>query len=408
MAILDIHDLGLAREQGARHRRRDGDRAAPAGRRARAARDPHAARPRGQAGRRHRAAVGRRRAALGRARAPAATPTRVRETTIGFEAVKAMLAGRVAGATAFWNVEGVALKRAAARHARVPRRRLRRAAPTPSSCCASRATTLDGRRADDPRHDPRAAARLRRGPEATPRAPSATMAAAEPGLDPARAARAARRGRARVHGRRPGVRRRCARARCARGRRGTCAFGILRAAARRRARVRHDAGQRCPARADPRIDPVAEAARADHVRAVRAHAPRELGVGGHDPHPLGGGSGGHERRDGVVGRTARSARPARVGRSGRAAARRRTRPRRLPRRARSTRPAPPPAAASPRRGRATSRPGGCRARCCRRRSTGRAAARRAPRPRAPCASAARRGRSPAASARSFTSWCTCE
>jgi ABC-type nitrate/sulfonate/bicarbonate transport system substrate-binding protein len=34
----------------------------------------------------------------------------VRETTIGFEAVRALLAGRVAGATAFWNVEGVALR----------------------------------------------------------------------------------------------------------------------------------------------------------------------------------------------------------------------------------------------------------------------------------------------------------
>jgi ABC-type nitrate/sulfonate/bicarbonate transport system substrate-binding protein len=36
-------------------------------------------------------------------------PAKVRATTIGFEAVKAMLAGRVSGATAFWNVEGVAL-----------------------------------------------------------------------------------------------------------------------------------------------------------------------------------------------------------------------------------------------------------------------------------------------------------
>ena len=37
-------------------------------------------------------------------------PEAVRATTIGFEAVKALLAGRVAGATAFWNVEGVALR----------------------------------------------------------------------------------------------------------------------------------------------------------------------------------------------------------------------------------------------------------------------------------------------------------
>jgi putative hydroxymethylpyrimidine transport system substrate-binding protein len=35
---------------------------------------------------------------------------KVRKTTIGFAAVKALLAGRVAGATAFWNAEGVALK----------------------------------------------------------------------------------------------------------------------------------------------------------------------------------------------------------------------------------------------------------------------------------------------------------
>jgi len=37
-------------------------------------------------------------------------PGRVREVTIGFNAVAALLSGRVAGATAFWNVEGVALR----------------------------------------------------------------------------------------------------------------------------------------------------------------------------------------------------------------------------------------------------------------------------------------------------------
>jgi ABC-type nitrate/sulfonate/bicarbonate transport system substrate-binding protein len=36
-------------------------------------------------------------------------PDRVRATTIGFSAVRSMLTGRVAGATGFWNVEGVAL-----------------------------------------------------------------------------------------------------------------------------------------------------------------------------------------------------------------------------------------------------------------------------------------------------------
>jgi ABC-type nitrate/sulfonate/bicarbonate transport system substrate-binding protein len=37
-------------------------------------------------------------------------PGRVRTTTIGFAAVKSLLAGRVDAATGFWNVEGVALK----------------------------------------------------------------------------------------------------------------------------------------------------------------------------------------------------------------------------------------------------------------------------------------------------------
>ena len=37
-------------------------------------------------------------------------PKKVKETTIGFGAVPALLAGRVAGATAFWNAEGVALR----------------------------------------------------------------------------------------------------------------------------------------------------------------------------------------------------------------------------------------------------------------------------------------------------------
>jgi ABC-type nitrate/sulfonate/bicarbonate transport system substrate-binding protein len=37
-------------------------------------------------------------------------PRRVRRTTIGFTAVPALVGGRVAGATAFWNVEGLALR----------------------------------------------------------------------------------------------------------------------------------------------------------------------------------------------------------------------------------------------------------------------------------------------------------
>src|SRR5919108_330229 len=37
-------------------------------------------------------------------------PDRVKTTTIGFQAVRAMVARRVDAATAFWNVEGVALR----------------------------------------------------------------------------------------------------------------------------------------------------------------------------------------------------------------------------------------------------------------------------------------------------------
>ncbi len=111
LAILDIHDLGLARERGRDVVGRVRDRAAPAGGRDRAARRSRAR-------------------AISRAAAPGVTglpsdeavlrsvvagdggdPGRVRATTIGFEAVKALLAGRVDAATAFWNAEGVALKR---------------------------------------------------------------------------------------------------------------------------------------------------------------------------------------------------------------------------------------------------------------------------------------------------------
>ena len=109
MAILDIHDLGLAREKG-----RDlvGVMAFVQRRWRRCSRSRASARPsdlEGERAGRERAAVRRRGAELGgegRGRRPA----RVKQVTIGFEAVKALLAKRVAAATAFWNVEGVALK----------------------------------------------------------------------------------------------------------------------------------------------------------------------------------------------------------------------------------------------------------------------------------------------------------
>jgi putative hydroxymethylpyrimidine transport system substrate-binding protein len=109
MAILDIHDLGIAREKG-----RDlvGVMAFVQRPLAAVLAQPAIRSPRDLEGKR-----------VGVTGLPSdsavldsvvqgdgGNPRRVRETTIGFEAVKALLARRVAGATAFWNVEGVAVK----------------------------------------------------------------------------------------------------------------------------------------------------------------------------------------------------------------------------------------------------------------------------------------------------------
>ena len=108
MAILDIHDLALAREQ-----KRDivGVMALVQRPLASVLAQPEITRPRDLEGKR-----------VGVTGLPSdvavlnsvvkgdgGDPDKVRTTTIGFEAVKALLAKRVAAATAFWNVEGVAL-----------------------------------------------------------------------------------------------------------------------------------------------------------------------------------------------------------------------------------------------------------------------------------------------------------
>ena len=109
MAILDIHDLALAREQG-----RDvvGVMALVQRPLAAVLAQPEVTRPRALEGRR--AGVTGLPSDVAVLRSVVAgdggDPEKVRTTTIGFEAVKAMLAGRVDAATAFWNVEGVALK----------------------------------------------------------------------------------------------------------------------------------------------------------------------------------------------------------------------------------------------------------------------------------------------------------
>jgi ABC-type nitrate/sulfonate/bicarbonate transport system substrate-binding protein len=78
-------------------------------------------------------------------RGAGANPARVRKVTIGFEAVPALLTGRVDAATAFWNVEGVALraKRPGTREFRVDDYG---APPYPELVlCASRQTLQDDR-----------------------------------------------------------------------------------------------------------------------------------------------------------------------------------------------------------------------------------------------------------------------
>ena len=109
MAILDIHDLALAREQ-----KRDvvGVMALVQRPLAAVLAQPSIVRPRDLEGKR--AGVTGLPSDVAVLRSVVAgdggNPDAVKTTTIGFEAVKALLARRVDAATAFWNVEGVALK----------------------------------------------------------------------------------------------------------------------------------------------------------------------------------------------------------------------------------------------------------------------------------------------------------
>jgi putative hydroxymethylpyrimidine transport system substrate-binding protein len=109
MAILDIHDLGLARQEGA-----DivGVMALVQRPLASVLAQPEVERPRDLEGRRVGVTGLPSDVAVLRSvvAGDGGDPDQVRTTTIGFEAVKALLAERVAGATAFWNVEGVALR----------------------------------------------------------------------------------------------------------------------------------------------------------------------------------------------------------------------------------------------------------------------------------------------------------
>lgn len=110
LAILDIHDLGLARERGA-----DlvGVMAVVQRPLAAVLTQPDIETPRDLEGKRAGVSGLPSDDAVLRAVVEGAGGDidRVEKTTIGFEAVRALLARRVAAATAFWNAEGVALRR---------------------------------------------------------------------------------------------------------------------------------------------------------------------------------------------------------------------------------------------------------------------------------------------------------
>ena len=109
MAILDIHDLGLAREKGADLVGVMAFVQAPL---AAVLAQPDIRTPKDLEGERAGVSGLPSDEAVLRSIVQGAggDPDKVKQTTIGFEAVKALLAKRVAGATAFWNVEGVALQ----------------------------------------------------------------------------------------------------------------------------------------------------------------------------------------------------------------------------------------------------------------------------------------------------------
>jgi putative hydroxymethylpyrimidine transport system substrate-binding protein len=108
-AIFDIHDLALARQQG-----RDlvGVMAIVQRPLAAVLAQPSVASPRALAGRKVGVSGLPSDDAVLRSIVTGAHGdyARVHRVTIGFDAVPALLGGRVAGATAFWNVEGVALR----------------------------------------------------------------------------------------------------------------------------------------------------------------------------------------------------------------------------------------------------------------------------------------------------------
>ena len=186
LAYLDIHDLALANAKGADLVGVMGLVQRPL---AAVLAEPAVARPRELEGRRAGVTgLPSDRAVLRSIVAgDGGNPDRVKETTIGFQAVPALLAGRVAGATGFWNAEGVALR------AKRPGTRIFKvddygAPPYPELVLAVTRKTLRER----PQLVRDTVAALRRGYEATLADPAAALTAlvqGAPGVDRAAAAR---------------------------------------------------------------------------------------------------------------------------------------------------------------------------------------------------------------------------
>ncbi len=147
MAILDIHDLALARETAPGHPDIVGVMAFVQRPLASVLALPDIARPRDLEGKRAGVSGLPSDVAVLRSvvQGDGGDPDKVKMTTIGFQAVKALLAHRVDAATAFWNVEGVAL------HAQRPATKEFRvdafgAPPYPELVLCATRTTLDERR----------------------------------------------------------------------------------------------------------------------------------------------------------------------------------------------------------------------------------------------------------------------
>ena len=180
MAILDIHDVGLARERG-----RDvvGVMAFVQRPLAAVLAQPAIRSPADLEGRRAGVTGLPSDEAVLRSVVAGAggDPERVRATTIGFEAVKALLAVRVAGATAFWNVEGVALR------ARRPGMREFRVDDFGAPAYPELVLCVTRQTLEESRPTVRATVRaLQRGygeAQNDPESAVAAMTAAEPGLD---------------------------------------------------------------------------------------------------------------------------------------------------------------------------------------------------------------------------------